>query len=711
MSGSAILTNNGLLKIASASPLDQLTITQIAIGDGVNPLDPNSTALVNEVYRDAASTPIRSTTYPNTLVFELNIPPTTGGFTCREIGAFDTDGDLIAVGTLDELVKPTDGINYVARINVKLANAAQIDVFYDNQGAIDHSGLRNRDADNVHTANAIEGLEFDTVAEVVAYTKIDKLVGRRVWIGDRQAWFKVVLTSSIVPDSGARYIESISNPLYTFSLDVNQPLKAKSFGCVIGQDNSPYINVMVNSDSVVEIDDDYEFTDITVKTSSFFTGKGTLTGLNAAGAKPTKAQLDATDSAGRLALLQTHRPNSVEVVSDGDNTFYPKKITNATITPQGVSGAIELNGKSELKNCAFHSISLNSSTGSSCLADNLVMSDVSGYGVYALHGGSIDAPNCLVYNCERGFYTFEGGTISAPDSEVYASTGIQVFANGGGTIRMPRSTVQDGALAGLKCDYTSHIQIADGIIDNNGGAAVSSESNSSIFALRATITNNGAWALVTSFNGFIQCVDATISNNGNAAIPSIPAIETLNGGFIDILGSTVTADNSANTDGYIIKSSANGFIMSENGGIDSKSALTPSQYNPPYGIIGNGTALIYNSRTSDEPYPDSVIGIMNNQKSTSRRKQGVVTGNSIEIDSSWVLVDDTSPVVINDIQLAVGFFTDEIVIQPTGGGGGVTIEQSGSGNVRLGAAKVLAGANKITKLYKTEFSNLWLGVE
>lgn len=158
MSGSAILTNNGLLKIASASPLDQLTITQIAIGDGVNPLDPNSTALVNEVYRDAASTPIRSTTYPNTLVFELNIPPTTGGFTCREIGAFDTDGDLIAVGTLDELVKPTDGINYVARINVKLANTAQVDVFYDNQGAIDFEGLRNR-------SSAV--LKFNNVTEMI----------------------------------------------------------------------------------------------------------------------------------------------------------------------------------------------------------------------------------------------------------------------------------------------------------------------------------------------------------------------------------------------------------------------------------------------------------------------------------------------------------------------------------------------------------------
>lgn len=249
MSGSAILTNNGLLKIASASPLDQLTITQIAIGDGVNPLDPNSTALVNEVYRDAASTPIRSTTYPNTLVFELNISPTTGGFTCREIGAFDTDGDLIAVGTLDELVKPTDGINYVARINVKLANAAQVDVFYDNQGAIDHSGLRNRDADNVHTANAIEGLEFDTVAEAVAYTKVDKLVGRRVWIGERGAYFKIVLTSSVTPDT-LDVIESTVNPLYSFK-EQHLTLQEISINRDVSVDSKFTLNSNLSNSSIV----------------------------------------------------------------------------------------------------------------------------------------------------------------------------------------------------------------------------------------------------------------------------------------------------------------------------------------------------------------------------------------------------------------------------------------------------------------------------
>lgn len=193
MSGSAILTNNGLFKIASASPLDQLTITQIAVGDGTNPLDPTATTLVNEVFRDTASAPIRSTKYPDTLIFELNIPPTTGGFTTREIGAFDSDGDLIAVGTLDEVVKPNDGINLTVRINVKLANSAQVDVFYDNVGAISLGGLNDRKSeyiinDDGSTVQQVANLVTDagknvTLSEAVSE---DAFVGTKYVITDRE---------------------------------------------------------------------------------------------------------------------------------------------------------------------------------------------------------------------------------------------------------------------------------------------------------------------------------------------------------------------------------------------------------------------------------------------------------------------------------------------------------------------------------------------
>lgn len=149
MSGTAILTNAGLSKIASATPIDQLRITDVAIGDGVNPLDPNATALVNEVYRDTASEPIRSAAYPDTIIFELTVPPSVGGFTTREIGVFDVDGDMVAVGTLDEVAKPNDGINLTARINIKLSNSSDVDVFYVDTTVEDALNARSRLSDPI----------------------------------------------------------------------------------------------------------------------------------------------------------------------------------------------------------------------------------------------------------------------------------------------------------------------------------------------------------------------------------------------------------------------------------------------------------------------------------------------------------------------------------------------------------------------------------
>lgn len=251
MSGSAILTNNGLFKIASASPLDQLTITQIAVGDGVNPLDPTATTLVNEVFRDTASAPIRSTTYPDTLIFELNIPPTTGGFTTREIGAFDSDGDLIAVGTLDEVVKPNDGINLTVRINVKLANSEQVDVFYDNVGAISLAGLKDRRADLIINSDGTTAQDtyeatkqfsrtFLNLADVISGTNKDgsnvdmsTLVGQSIYKlgyfspldgGDNHG---IVKDGAHTEDGGK--FTTISGSLYV-EWDIKSNLNAKKYG-------------------------------------------------------------------------------------------------------------------------------------------------------------------------------------------------------------------------------------------------------------------------------------------------------------------------------------------------------------------------------------------------------------------------------------------------------------------------------------------------
>ena len=271
MSGSAIVTNQGLLKIASASPEDQLTVTQIAVGDGANPLDPNATGLVNEVYRAASSDPIRSGEYLDTLIFELNIPPTVGGFTVREIGAFDSNGDMIAVGTLDEVVKPTDGLNYTPRIYIKLQNAAQVDVFYDNQGAIDHSGLRNRNAvgahDDIYTRNfkSVTDLknQIDATGNVI---DLSALSGSKIhWRGyyqesDGGSNWGIVKTgdsTTLTDDGGSIFIivDDAVNGVWVESNMKGKKINVRKFGATEGVNSSPRMQAAIDFIAQIYISD------------------------------------------------------------------------------------------------------------------------------------------------------------------------------------------------------------------------------------------------------------------------------------------------------------------------------------------------------------------------------------------------------------------------------------------------------------------------
>lgn len=134
MSYITLITNAGLAKITAALVSGtQITMGQIAVGDGNgNVVIPSQTqtGLVNEVYRaDANQIAINQ---DGKLVAELLIPQTAGGFTVREIGMFDADGDLFAYGATPALQKPTLAENAAAemimRLIVDISNSAVIAV-------------------------------------------------------------------------------------------------------------------------------------------------------------------------------------------------------------------------------------------------------------------------------------------------------------------------------------------------------------------------------------------------------------------------------------------------------------------------------------------------------------------------------------------------------------------------------------------------------
>lgn len=106
----SIITNNGLAKNAAASisgvPLD---LTHLAVGDSNGTsYDPSAdaTALQNELYRTTTTYVVLDENNPNQLIVEAVISEEIGPFYIREVGIFDANGDLFAIGKFPETFKP-----------------------------------------------------------------------------------------------------------------------------------------------------------------------------------------------------------------------------------------------------------------------------------------------------------------------------------------------------------------------------------------------------------------------------------------------------------------------------------------------------------------------------------------------------------------------------------------------------------------------------
>ncbi|RNM19105.1 phage tail protein, partial [Dickeya undicola] len=106
----ALLTNTGAAKLANATALgSHLAITQMAVGDGGGSLPTPSTAqtkLINEKRRASLNTLSVDPANTNQIIAEQVIPENEGGWWIREIGLYDSDGDLIAVANCAETYKP-----------------------------------------------------------------------------------------------------------------------------------------------------------------------------------------------------------------------------------------------------------------------------------------------------------------------------------------------------------------------------------------------------------------------------------------------------------------------------------------------------------------------------------------------------------------------------------------------------------------------------
>ncbi|HED5892716.1 TPA: tail fiber protein [Salmonella enterica] len=105
-----LLTDRGMAKIASAlADKKQLHLQKMAVGDGGGQYyEPTAsqTKLRHEVWRGEMNTLTVAPNNPNWLIAELVLPEEIGGWYVREVGVFDDEGELIAIGKFPESYKP-----------------------------------------------------------------------------------------------------------------------------------------------------------------------------------------------------------------------------------------------------------------------------------------------------------------------------------------------------------------------------------------------------------------------------------------------------------------------------------------------------------------------------------------------------------------------------------------------------------------------------
>jgi len=131
----SLITNNGLLKEAAAriSGATQVNLTHLAVGDSNGAsYNPNGaqTALVHEVYRTTLTHVAIDEDNPNQLIVEAVISEEVGSFYIREVGIFDEDGDLFAIGKYPETFKSTtvsgSGKRLYVRMILGFTNSPQV---------------------------------------------------------------------------------------------------------------------------------------------------------------------------------------------------------------------------------------------------------------------------------------------------------------------------------------------------------------------------------------------------------------------------------------------------------------------------------------------------------------------------------------------------------------------------------------------------------
>lgn len=135
----AIVTDLGTRKmLEAANEGKKVNITSFAVGDGGGKYyipETGMDGLRNEVWRGMVNSCKYSEEADNVLIIESVIPSDVGGFTIREMGVFDEEGDMFAVcNTPDtQKVKVSDGVLHELHLSIEivLSNTDSVELVID----------------------------------------------------------------------------------------------------------------------------------------------------------------------------------------------------------------------------------------------------------------------------------------------------------------------------------------------------------------------------------------------------------------------------------------------------------------------------------------------------------------------------------------------------------------------------------------------------
>lgn len=205
-----ITTQAGKAKIANASALgNKVNFTHFALGDGnggyYNPTE-TQTALKKEVWRGNIGQIVVDENNPSWIVLETIIPAEVGGFTIREAGVFDDEGNLLAIGKYPETYKPllengsakdlyirmilevsnTSVVNLKVDPSIILATKKDIDILSNRITKNESDILKNKSdiAELKQGSTTIEDLQTENKTLAGAINELEKIKAGKDYVRD-----------------------------------------------------------------------------------------------------------------------------------------------------------------------------------------------------------------------------------------------------------------------------------------------------------------------------------------------------------------------------------------------------------------------------------------------------------------------------------------------------------------------------------------------